>query len=422
MTGKKVLFFFPHDFFNSEHGCNIRAQQVVQWFIDNNYELTILSLYETGQSNFEWPGYAVGLNILDSYKLFLVDKKILFKILQSIMTNLRKFRFPFKTILLKKFLFFLRLSHKTYMNLLNKNDWMIFHYSYLLKKNFKKLILKEHYDVIYINYVYYSYLLDVVPAKRRKGMCIVIDTHDFVTINEFQRNNRAFSLVLKMLPWELLSLNRYDKIINISSFENQFFSNFFPEKCVELPVAFAENLNPLEEIEKIYDLIFVGSNNSFNIRSLQWFLDEIYPAFQHLKLVIIGNVANHVESHSANVIKMGFVQDLTRAYKQSKVAICPMIGGTGLKVKIVEALSHGLPVIASDVVRTGLSGFYEGAIYLAHDKQEFYECLYNIEEIKRKTDLVQKYFLSTYSKKSFHEKMEKIFDNIHNQGLSSSLQ
>jgi glycosyltransferase involved in cell wall biosynthesis len=225
-----------------------------------------------------------------------------------------------------------------------------------------------------------------------------------------------------MLSWELLSLNRYDKIINISSFENRFFSSFFPEKCVEIPVAFPQNFNPLEEIEKIYDLIFVGSNNPFNIRSLQWFLDEIYPGFQHLKLAIVGNVADHVESHFANVIKVGFVQDLTRVYKQSKVAICPMIGGTGLKVKIVEALSYGLPVIASDVVRMGLSGRYEGAIYLARDKHEFDECLYNIEEIKRKTDQAQKYFLSTYSKKSFHEKMKKVFDNIEKQGLRGSLQ
>jgi glycosyltransferase involved in cell wall biosynthesis len=326
------------------------------------------------------------------------------------------------TIVLKKFLLLLGLLYRKYVNLFNKNGWITFCYSHFLKKEFKKLILKEHYDVVYINYVYYSFLLDVIPAKKRKEMCIVIDTHDFVTINEFQKSNRGFPGFMKMLRWELLSLNRYDKIINISSFENHFFSNCFPEKCAELPLAFQQTFNSLDGIEKIYDLIFVGSDNPFNIRSLQWFLDEIYPGFQHLKLAIVGNVADHVESHFANVIKMGFVQDLTRVYKQSKVAICPMIGGTGLKVKIVEALSYGLPVIASDVVRMGLSGRYEGAIYLARDKHEFDECLYNIEEIKRKTDQAQKYFLSTYSKKSFHEKMKKVFDNIEKQGLRGSLQ
>lgn len=50
-------------------------------------------------------------------------------------------------------------------------------------------------------------------------------------------------------------------------------------------------------------------------------------------------------------------------YQQAKFAICPLIGGTGQQVKIIEAMAHGLPVVAlhnvseSSPIEHGVNGF-----------------------------------------------------------------
>ena len=38
-----------------------------------------------------------------------------------------------------------------------------------------------------------------------------------------------------------------------------------------------------------------------------------------------------------NIHKIDFVEDLDAIYKHSKIAICPMLTGTGLKIKVIEA-------------------------------------------------------------------------------------
>ena len=47
------------------------------------------------------------------------------------------------------------------------------------------------------------------------------------------------------------------------------------------------------------------------------------------------------------VIKLGFVQELHTFYDAIDVALNPMVGGTGLKIKTVEPLCYGKPVLTT---------------------------------------------------------------------------
>ena len=43
----------------------------------------------------------------------------------------------------------------------------------------------------------------------------------------------------------------------------------------------------------------------------------------------------------------GFVENLSDVYCNSCFAVCPVLGGTGQQIKIIEAMAHGLPVVAT---------------------------------------------------------------------------
>jgi succinoglycan biosynthesis protein ExoO len=53
---------------------------------------------------------------------------------------------------------------------------------------------------------------------------------------------------------------------------------------------------------------------------------------------------------------VGEVEDLTVEYRRAGVVVVPLRSGSGLKVKLVEALNHGCPVVTTAMGAQGLDG------------------------------------------------------------------
>lgn len=104
-------------------------------------------------------------------------------------------------------------------------------------------------------------------------------------------------------------------------------------------------------IENTYDgsPVFVIFTNPFNIQGLLFFVEKVLPlilaVIPGFKLRVVGD-ACRVLKPAPGVDLLGFVPDLKLIYVDSGYAICPLIGGTGMQVKIVEAMAHGIPVVA----------------------------------------------------------------------------
>ena len=73
----------------------------------------------------------------------------------------------------------------------------------------------------------------------------------------------------------------------------------------------------------------------------------------HVKMAVVGAIADHVDNRPG-LTRVRHVDDLAPYYKDSQVVICPLLGGTGLKVKVVEALSFGRPVVTTTAGMAGM--------------------------------------------------------------------
>ena len=51
---------------------------------------------------------------------------------------------------------------------------------------------------------------------------------------------------------------------------------------------------------------------------------------------------------------LGFVEDLSAAYARARCAVVPLLQGGGTPLKLIEALAHGLPVLATPRATAGL--------------------------------------------------------------------
>ncbi|MBI3194024.1 MAG: glycosyltransferase, partial [Ignavibacteriae bacterium] len=114
-----------------------------------------------------------------------------------------------------------------------------------------------------------------------------------------------------------------------------------------------------------FSLLFVGSfSHAPNVDAVRWLVKEILPdvirRVPQLTCYIIGHnpPAELVQSslHHTQIKFLGFVKDLSHYLDRSQVFIAPMKTGGGVKVKILEAMAHGIPVVTTKIGAEGIEG------------------------------------------------------------------
>lgn len=268
-------------------------------------------------------------------------------------------------------------------------------------------ILKENeYDHIIISYAYWGKLIE--DNENVKNANLIIDTHDFLT-SQFQDKKR-FKLG-EFFQKEIAILNQFDKIL-VVSIEEQYLFAQFTEKRIEIVTHILPQKMSLKT-EAIYDLVYVASDNEHNVKSVRWFFDFVYPMLSKtIKIVVVGKIVTHINNYD-NVQKFNFVEDLDSIYAQSKIAICPMLSGTGLKIKVVEAMSFGLPIVCNERGVDGLLNKINNGCLVTNNPNEFAnyihklikdEIFYNIQ-----SENAKEFFKENHSKETTYTKLDEVF-------------
>jgi hypothetical protein len=102
---------------------------------------------------------------------------------------------------------------------------------------------------------------------------------------------------------------------------------------------------------------FLGNFNYIaNTLSFRYFLEHMTDALtsNNVEMVVAGFGSDMVSSWGFPVTVMGEVATVAEFYDAIDVVVVPITHGSGIKVKAIEALAHGVPVIGTDHVRHGL--------------------------------------------------------------------
>jgi polysaccharide pyruvyl transferase WcaK-like protein/glycosyltransferase involved in cell wall biosynthesis len=118
-------------------------------------------------------------------------------------------------------------------------------------------------------------------------------------------------------------------------------------------------------------LMFLGSRNQANVDAIEYFLQTVWPRVSSTaKLLIAGSICEMIDV-PAEVEQKSFVPDLSDAYDPADIVIVPVRFGTGLKIKTIEALGRGKPVVSTRVGAEGLEHGHGTAILVADDAEAF---------------------------------------------------
>lgn len=118
-------------------------------------------------------------------------------------------------------------------------------------------------------------------------------------------------------------------------------------------------------------LLMVGYfNHAPNAQGLQWFASEVLPAlvaqFPQVELHVVGKHPAVLAASLANsgVVFHGFVESLQLDYDRAALVVAPIQFGGGTQIKVIDALAHGRPLVASRFAHAGFAGELTDGVHL----------------------------------------------------------
>ncbi|MGE3513169.1 MAG: glycosyltransferase family 4 protein [Vicinamibacterales bacterium] len=122
------------------------------------------------------------------------------------------------------------------------------------------------------------------------------------------------------------------------------------------------------------EVLFVGALNwPPNRDAVQYLINEIWPLvlsrMPSARLTVVGRGA--LDSTSPNVTFTGWVEDVAPYFAAARVLAVPIRSGSGLRVKILESLARGVPVVATSVGMEGIAARSGEHLIVADDSQSF---------------------------------------------------
>jgi glycosyltransferase involved in cell wall biosynthesis len=124
-----------------------------------------------------------------------------------------------------------------------------------------------------------------------------------------------------------------------------------------------------------------------------WFLQEIYPQvqqqFPEVRLTITGDHANLPLPQASNVTLTGFVDDVRPIVASSWISLVPVREGAGTRLKILEAMAMGVPVVSTSKGAEGLEVNNGEHLLIADSAQDFADAVVRLlKEPEVRKDLV----------------------------------
>ena len=116
-----------------------------------------------------------------------------------------------------------------------------------------------------------------------------------------------------------------------------------------------------------------------NVEAVEWYQKEVDP-YTNVILDVIGTCPDSTRTRltSDGVRFVGYVEDLYEELRTCRVFVAPIISGSGIKTKVLEALAVGVPIVATSNALAGI-GLVDGEHCLVADSgRQFAHALKNV--------------------------------------------
>jgi GT2 family glycosyltransferase len=255
-------------------------------------------------------------------------------------------------------------------------DWLI-----------HRQLYTRHIDVLQLEY---TPLGQYVGAYRR--IASILFEHDIY----FQSIARGLGRVLgvgkmkarfeylRALRYEMRTLPQCDRVQVCTRENREYLASFLPRIRDNLQEGLRAGIDtsryePACAPREPETMLFLGGfRHTPNAVALEWFARSVMPHIlavrPNARLIVIGPdpPPPHAFPDLGDAIEcLGFVEDLREALARYAVFVCPILYGSGVRVKLLEAFAAGIPAVSTYVGAEGLARKDGELCLLADDPEQF---------------------------------------------------
>lgn len=233
----------------------------------------------------------------------------------------------------------------------------------------------RRYDIVILSRPHNFSAFHATIRETMPSAAIIYDVealyHRRLLLQAYRERDAARRIVLEREADALQALEERiarsaDRLVAISDSEVEWLQSVDGASPVDFMRPLAHGIERTAmEIQQRTGAVFVAGwlagDASPNVEALRWYAEHVLPRVRaavpnFVTLVSGGNPPLGVQSMACEGLELaGFVESVGSLYRRARVAIAPILAGAGVKIKTIEALQFGVPVVATTVGAEGLS-------------------------------------------------------------------
>lgn len=286
-----------------------------------------------------------------------------------------------------------------------------------------KLLSEKTFDVIQLEGLY---LCPYIPVIRKYSEALIAyRAHNIeyeiwertATLSEGLRSKYLRNLSKRIKRFEISYLNSYDLLVPITDRDGLILDslgNTQPKHTSQTGIDFASLVPTAKKLE-FPSLFHVGALDwAPNQEGLIWFFDRCWPRIHHenpnLKFYLAGRNAPEWLERRFKLEGVEYLGEINDAYdfiNSKAVMVVPLFSGSGMRIKIIEGMALGKPIVTTDIGTEGIPTENGNNIMIANNADQFVESITRLINDRELSDQIGKNAIGFIQEK---------FDNLSQAG------
>ncbi|MCL2245612.1 MAG: glycosyltransferase family 4 protein [Lentimicrobiaceae bacterium] len=266
-------------------------------------------------------------------------------------------------------------------------------FSKKMVQKLETILLQEKFDVVILESIFVGSYMETLKKHTQARILLRVHNVEYLIWERLSQQvkkplKKAIYkyLAFSLKRFELSLFKKIDGYMPITEIDHRFFKEKFPALCSKV-IPFAINLPdyPIKNhtIDENHISFFHLSSMNWqpNVEGMGWFLENVWKKIAeqnpNIRLVLAGkgNKAIFGDINMPNVQVFDFVESAQQFINEYDIMIVPLLSGSGMRIKIMEGMALGKPIITTALGAEGIEITDKENIFIANTPEEMVQTI-----------------------------------------------